>query len=186
MNDSSIIRLFWERSERALSECAAKYGAYCRSIAQRILNKFDESEECLNDTWLRAWNSIPPKKPDLLSVFLGKITRNLALSRVQSDTALKRGGGELTLALEELEECISSAESAESRLERSELSALIRRFLDAQKPANRRVFLQRYWYLCPIKEIAAEYGLSESAVKMRLHRAREELRELLESEGYEI
>lgn len=186
MEDSKIVSLYWERSERAIAESSRKYGSYCGYIARNILRSREESDECVNDTWLNAWNSIPPHKPELLSAFLGKITRNLAITRAQRAAAQKRGGGEFALALEELSECVAADDRTESRYEENALSELLNRFLEAQSAENRRLFVRRYWYLAPVKTLARDSGLSESAAKMRLARMREELKELLIKEGYEL
>jgi RNA polymerase sigma-70 factor (ECF subfamily) len=186
MDDDKIIALYHERSEQAISQTAAKYGKYCAKIAYNILHSREDSEECVNDTWLKAWNSMPPSAPKILSAFLGKITRNLSVNRVLHDNARKRGSGEFFLALDELSECIPSENSAEAAFEEKALCELISRFLAAQTAENRRIFMQRYWYLFSVKKIAEHYSLSESAVKMRLLRMREELREILIKEGYTV
>lgn len=185
MDDSGIVELYYSRSESAIRESSKKYGRYCGFIAKNILGSAEDSEECLNDTWLHAWNSIPPAKPVSLKGFLGKITRNLALSRLEKLSAQKRGGGELTQALEELNECISP-ERSETRLERAELSRIINAFLQSEERENAVLFMKRYWYLVPIGALSKELRLSESAVKMRLSRMRGRLREQLNKEGYDI
>lgn len=183
MEDSRIVELFLQRDESAISASEKKYGNYCHSIADRILRNHEDSADCVNQTWLRAWDSIPPHKPSLLGAFLGKITRNLALNIRQHFTAEKRGGGEYTASLEELHECVPSPESAESSYEQLQLTQLLNGFLESLTPENRRIFLLRYWYMCPLKEIAQQTVSSESAVKMRLHRMREQLKAVLEKEG---
>lgn len=183
MDDGQIIDLYWARSETAISETANKYGKYCHTIAFNILNNSEDSEECVNDTYMRAWNAMPPKRPDRLSAFLGKITRNLSLNKYEKYAAAKRGFGQVPLALDELQECVPAAGSVEQAVEDTELIKIIDRFLAALPTDTRNVFIQRYWYLCPIKEIAEERSISESKVKMTLFRARKKLKNILEKEG---
>lgn len=184
MEDHAIIDLYWSRSERAIAETHQKYGAYCRAIAFHILEDHGDSEECVNDTWLRAWNTMPPQRPERLSVFLGKITRNLALDRWKHRRAEKRGKGQVPLALEELGECTPAAHRTEAVIERLVLTDLLNAFLGELKPEARKLFVGRYWYLRPVGELAKEYGLSQSKVKMSLLRTREKLRQRLEQEGF--
>lgn len=186
MDDEKIVELYWQRSEAAIAETARKFGSYCRAIAHRILSDREAEEECLNDTWLGAWNSMPPHKPNILSVFLGKITRRLSLSRLEKNHAQKRGGGAYEAALEELEECIPAADSAQQLYDENALTELLREFLKRQSEENKRIFLMRYWYIAPIKTICAECSLGENTVKSRLFRMREQLRKILENEGYTI
>lgn len=180
MEDKHIIDLYWQRSEDAITRTAGKYGGYCRSIAWNILYNSEDSEECVNDTYLRAWDTIPPQRPGVLQTFLGKITRNLALDRWRRNHAQKRDSGVL-LVLEELQECIpgSDGDLSEDLAIRDALNG----FLGSLPREQRKVFLRRYWYLSPVKEIAADYGISESKVKMILLRTREKLGAHLESEG---
>ena len=182
MDDTRIIDLYWARSEEAIRETDLKYGPYCRTIAWNILQDREDSEECVNDTWLQAWNAMPPKKPSLLKAFLGKITRNLALDRCKYNRAEKRGGGQVALALEELAECVGSG-SEEERMENRLLTELLNRFLDSLSQKNRQIFMLRYWYFCTVQQIADSLGLSESGVKMSLLRSRRQLKALLEKEG---
>ena len=182
MDDTRIIDLYWARSEEAIRETDLKYGPYCRTIAWNILQDREDSEECVNDTWLQAWNAMPPKKPSLLKAFLGKITRNLALDRCKYNRAEKRGGGQAALALEELAECVGSG-SEEERMENRLLTELLNRFLAALSQKNRQIFMLRYWYFCTVQQIADSLGLSESGVKMSLLRSRRQLKALLEKEG---
>ena len=152
-------------------------------IANNILNSFEETEECVSDTWLKAWNSIPPSKPSLLSLFLGKITRNLAINRVKARTAEKRGFGQVSLCLDELAECVGDGESVSDGVE---LKNALNSFLTALKPEKRRVFMQRYWYMYSVNEIADMNSMSVGAVKTSLCRTRAELKEYLDKEGIEI
>lgn len=182
MNDQEIIALFWTRNERAIYVTAEKYGNYCHAIAYNILYNRLDAEECVNDTYLGAWNSIPPKKPNILTGFLGKITRNLALNRYKRDHAEKRGGGQVEIALSELENCIPDVKGVEQAVEEELLATVINKFLRAQAKNKRNVFVLRYWYLYPVKDIADMYGASESKIKAILFRMRNELRKTLEKE----
>lgn len=180
MQDEEIIRLFWQRSQLAIEKTAEKYGSYCHTIAGNILSNPEDSEECVNDTWLRAWDAIPPQKPGKLSAFLGRITRNLALNRREKYRAEKRGGGEYPLALQELGDCVP--DRAGDPCDRLHLSQVLNRFLASLQPKARHIFLRRYWLFFSIREIAEFYALSESSVKMSLLRSREALRKALEKE----
>jgi len=182
MDDTRIIDLYWMRSESAISETAKKYGSYCRSIAFRILHNDQDSEECVNDTWLGAWNAIPPKRPAVLSTFLGRITRNLSLNRWKQYSAEKRGSGEMTVALEELKESVPAPDGV-AALDDMVLTESINRFVGALPPEQRKIFVQRYWYLCSIREIANNCGVSANKVKVTLFRTRQALREVLLKEG---
>ena len=184
MDDKSIIDLYLDRSEQAISETSVKDGKYCFSIAFNILSDKEDSEESVNDTYLAAWNNIPPRVPSILSTFLGKITRNISLNRWKSRRAYKRGGGEVPLALDELEECISTGESVEDTFEKKELLRSMNRFLDALPDTERNLFVCRYWYLDPIHDIAQRFGFTESKVTSMLHRIRGKLRKHLEKEGF--
>ena len=183
MEDEAIIALYWQRSEEAIIQTDRKYGRYCRSIAFNILENDDDTDECLNDTYLKAWNIIPPKRPTFLSALLAKITRNLALDRQKFSRAEKRGGGQIPLVLEELADCVPGGTDAEEMLKNKEITALLNRFLSSLPQRTREVFMLRYWYLCPIRQIAEGLGLGESNVKMLLLRTRRQLKVLLEKEG---
>lgn len=183
MEDTEIIALYWERDERAVSETAAKYGRYCHSVAYRILQNNEDSEECVNDTYTGVWNAIPPHRPELFSAFLAKITRRISLNRLRSKTAEKRGGGQYTVTLEELAECIPSTQTVEDTLETHELTRILNAFLDGLSVDERRVFLCRYWYFDSIKDIAKRFSFGESKVKMMLKRTRGKLLDFLEKEG---
>ena len=183
MEDEQIIDLYWARSENAISETANKYGSHCRAIAFNILRSDQDAEECLNDTYLRAWDAMPPERPRHLSAFLGRITRNLSLDRYKQNTAAKRGRGQTALALDELSACIPGEESVGEALDLMALTASLERFLYAQPRLKRDVFIRRYWYLSPIKEIARDYGMSQSKTASMLHRTRIHLKAHLEEEG---
>ncbi len=186
MDDTKIIDLYFARDERAIDETDRKYGPYCRAIAMRILCNTQDSEECVSDTWLRAWHAMPPQRPSILSSFLGRITRNLSFDRRRNQTAQRRGGGSLTLALDELSECVPSAVLVEHALEEKELASLIDRFLRTLPERECSIFLRRYWYVDSIEEIAARYALKPNTVKSILFRTREKLRTVLREEGVAI
>ena len=184
MDDSRIIDLFWKRDETAIAETEAVYGRYCRKIAFNILGVEEDVQECLNDTWLGAWNSIPPARPACLSAFLGKITRNLAISRYRAGHALKRTGDRLSESLDELGDfAAASANNVEEAVDRSALEAAINRYLDSVSDKQRRLFVRRYFYMDSVAEIAQMYGLGQSDVKVTLLRMRRALQKVLEDEG---
>ena len=184
MDDELIVQLYWDRSESAISETDRKYGAYCNSIAYGILQNKEDAEESVSDTYMDAWNSMPPHHPSILATFLGKITRRISIDRWRSMTRLKRGGGEVVLALEELEQCVAGGHSPEQVIEKQELAKAINRFLDTLPTPERRVFLARYWYMDSIQEIATHFRFSQSKVMSMLFRTRNKLRRQLEKEGY--
>jgi len=186
MDDNKIIELFMDRSEQAISEASKKYGKYCHYIAYSILHNDEDSEECVNDAYLRAWNSIPPQHPNSLKTFLGKITRNLSLNKWEMLSAEKRGAGQASLILDELSECIPSEENAERTAENMIIRDALDRFLDALPAGTRKIFVRRYFYMSSVKEIAHEYGLSESKVTVTLFRTRKKLKTALEKEGISL
>lgn len=184
MEDDEIVNLYWARRENAISETSEKYGNYCYSIAYNILGNVEDAEESVNDTYLNAWNNIPPHRPSILSTFLGKITRHISIDKWRRRTAEKRGGGEIMLVLDELSECIPSNQNVEHEVEATELSQLIDDFIMSLPPVERRVFICRYWYLDPIADIAQRFGFSQSKVKMLLHQQRKKLLSRLEREEF--
>ena len=177
MDDNGIIELFWQRSEDALAECGNKFGGYCRTIARNILYNDGDADECVNDTWLRAWNAIPPARPTMLRAFLGKIARNLALDRVDAARSQKRGGDNVEIALEEL------ADIPAPETDDEEIAQTINGFLRSESAENADIFVKRYWYLHSVKEIAAEYVYKENKIASLLFRMRGRLKQKLESEG---
>ncbi len=181
MQDEQIVALYLERDETAIKETEHKYGGYCMSIAQNILHSLHDSQECVNDTYMRTWNSIPPHKPDSLRAFIGRITRHLALNMHEKASAQKRGKGTVQLVLDELNECIPDTvgDAAEGFV----ITDALNTFLASLPEENRNIFVRRYWYMSAVKDIAADYGVSESKVKMRLLRMRNELKTQLEKEG---
>ena len=184
MDDERIVALYWSRSETAITETASKYGSYLNNISYNILVNREDAQECVNDTYNDAWNSMPPHRPSILSTFLGKITRRISIDRWRKLNAEKRGGGELTLALDELEDCVSGSGSVEDEIQRRELAKLFNDFLNTLPATERRVFLCRYWYMDSIQTIAQQFGFSQSKVTSMLHRTRAKLRTVLEKEGY--
>ena len=186
MDDRKIIDLYWRRSESAIGETANKYARYCHSISFNILHDMEDAEECVSDTYLRAWNAMPPQRPNCLAIFLGKITRNLSLDKFRNYSAGKRGFTQTALALSELAECIPSAESVEQTMDEKELVEILNRFLKSLPRQKRVMFVQRYWYLMPVKAVAEHLGESESQVKSALLRTRNSLKSFLEQEGITI
>lgn len=181
MEDKRIVDLFFARDERALTETRQKYSRYLHRVAHNVLQNRQDAEECVNDTYLRAWNAIPPHRPTRLSVYLGKIARRLALDRYAALTADKRGGGTTADILEEWRDALPAADGdpTNDMAVRDALSRFVR-----QLPADkRRVFIRRYWYGDPIHDIAAACRSTESRIKMMLSRTREELKTFLEKEG---
>ena len=183
MDDQQIIELYWNRSDKAIAETQRKYGKLCYKIAYNILGNRQDSEECINDTYWRAWNVIPPQRPEKLSAFLCRITRNQALKKYESNTAEKRGGGEVPLALEELSLCIPDPNSIAAVTEQKELIRKLNGFLAELSVEARKIFLRRYWAMDSVRDIAVDMGLGESKVKVSLHRTRKKLKVYLEQEG---
>ena len=183
MEDAAIVALYWARDEQALSETAAKFGAYCRKIADNILHSAHDAEECENDTWLAAWNSMPDNRPARLAPYLGRITRNLALDRFDKATAQKRGCGQSFAPLDELAECVAAPGSVEESFDAAETGRLISAFLRTLPEETRNIFLRRYWYCDATADIAARYSLTESKVRVTLHRTRGKLTAYLQERG---
>lgn len=186
MDDTRIVQLYWDRNEQAIPATADKYGNYCTSIAKNILGNKEDAEECVNDTYLNAWNSMPPHRPSVLSTFLGKITRNLSIKRYKHNTADKRGGGELPLVLDELLDCVSGKDDVEQEFNRQELVKAIDDFLDILPKDKRSIFICRYWYTDSISDIAHQHGMKDGAVSMTLNRLRSKLHNYLLERGFEL
>ena len=186
MEDKQIVQLFWDRNEQAIEESSMKYGNYCRRIARNILQSEEDVKECVNDTWLNAWNAIPPHRPSLLSTFLGKLTRNLSLKRYQKNTREKRGGHNIDLVWDELEEIVSGKDDPALMAEEKELKEAINQFLRELPKEKRIIFLQRYWYAFSIAEISARTGMSKNNVSVSLSRLRDKLKAFLYERGYDI
>lgn len=185
MDDSGIIKLYWERSEDAIRVTDKKYGKLCRYIAENILNNLQDTEECINDTYLGVWNAIPSKRPSVFSSFIGKITRNQALKKLEYISAEKRNP-DAVRSLAELEECVSGHDSMESELERKRIERALTEFLWNQDKEKRIIFVRRYWHFESISTISKLFGYSESKVTSMLYQTRRKLRAYLESEGIEI
>ena len=183
MHDEKIVELYWQRSDDAIPETARKFSSYCHIIAYNILNDISDSEECVNDTWLGAWNSMPSNRPSKLAPYLGKITRNLALNIAFAQSRKKRVSKNLTLALDELDECVANDINLEQAVELSELRAAIREFVSSLPEEERRFFLARYWYFESEKEISERMGCTRSKLASKLSRTRKKLKEYLMEEG---
>ncbi len=184
MEDKQIVSLYWERSERAVDETAAKYGRYCFAIAHNILGDAADAEESVNDTYFDAWNSMPPHRPTTLSTFLGKITRRISIDKWRKGRAEKRGSGQMSVVLDELSECIPDGHSVEHAMEQHLLAHVINSFVKSLPTVEQQVFLCRYWYLDSIATISRQFGFSESKVKSMLYRTREKLHIALSKEGF--
>lgn len=185
MEDGQILDLYWSRDQRAIQETDGKYGGLLRSIAWNLLHSREDSEECVNDTYLRAWEAIPPTRPRAFRTWLGRITRNLSLDRWKERRAEKRGGG-AELLLGELEECLPAGGGTGRAVEDWELAELLNGFLRALSREGRAMFLRRYWYGQSVAEVAAALGCGEGKVKSALFRSRKALREYLEKEGITV
>ncbi len=186
MDDRSIVDLFFDRDESALSETERKYKRYCHSIANGILGDRRDSEECVNDAMLGLWNTIPPKKPENLRTYLAKLTRNLAINRYKMRSADKRGGGNVDVSLGELEGCLVSSDNFEVVMDSMVLSELLNSFLGTLSQENRIMFIQKYWFFRSVDDIAGDLSVSKSKVKVSLMRTRARLAEFLEREGYKV
>ena len=186
MDDIKIVELYWQRDERAIHETACKYGAYCMKISMNILADKSDSAENVNDTYLGAWNAMPPHRPTVLQSFLGRIARNLALNKYKARQAEKRAGDEFALSLDELDICTPAGVSVEDSAAVSALAAQISAFLRGLPAEMRRAFVCRYFYAESVREIAARQGASESKIKSMLLRSRLRLKAQLEKEGYSL
>lgn len=186
MEDREIVELFWARDEGAIPAAQERYGARLTALTERLLGSSQDAEECVNDTWLRAWNAMPPQRPGILSAFFAKLTRNLSLDRWRRERAAKRGGSQTEAALHELEDCLPDRHGPEEQLEAGETAALISAFLRAQPELDRRLFVRRYFYLESVAALAARFRLTQGQVKSRLHRTRGRLKQALEQEGVAV
>lgn len=183
MHDKEIVALYWNRDESAITETSKRYGKYCFTIAFNILNNHEDAEECVNDTWMNAWKSIPPQRPNNLSTYLGKITRNLSFNRYKLVRAKKRGMGQIEIALSELEGCVPDHINLQHFEDELVLTDAIEAFLRKQSRIERNIFVGRYWYLYQIHDLAQYYQMSESKVASLLFRMRGKLKKHLEKEG---
>lgn len=186
MEDEQILDLYFAQDEQAVAETDRKYGGYCFSLANTILHDDQDAEETVSDTYLKAWNVIPPKRPGVFKMFLAKITRNLAFSRWRSYTAEKRGGGEMALVLEELEDCVAAPGGVEDRVNARELARAIRTFLNTLPAREQDIFLRRYFFVEESDVIAKRYGMKPATVLRTLSRIRMKLKKHLTQEGYAI
>ena len=185
MEDDKIVQLYWDRDETAITATSDKYGAYCLSISRNILGNNEDAQECVNDTYLKAWNTIPPNRPAMLSTFLGKITRNLSFDRYKANRRDKRGGSHTALVLDELNEIIADKRS-EAEFDRAELISAINGFLSELPQDKRKMFVCRYWYAFDISEIAGRLGMTENNVSVTLNRLRKKLRKHLIERGFDL
>ena len=183
MEDNHIVELFWARDPEAIPAATEKYGVYCAAVARNILHSPEDEEECVNDTWLHAWNAMPPHRPQLLRTFLGKLTRNLSLKRLEMRSALKRGGDTVW---EELSELVSGREEPMDAVFTRDLAAAIDGFLSTLSREQRSLFLRRYWYYDSVTELAKRFGMSANRVSVTLHRIREKLKAYLTERGYDL
>lgn len=184
MEDNELIQLYYERNELAISETQRKFGGYLYTIAHNILGSVQDAEECVNDVLMRLWNRIPPAKPENAYAYFASVARSVARNRVTAGQALRRGGGETPLVLDELRDCCTAPDAVEQETDCNALREAITAFLGTLRPDHRKIFVQRYWYLCPVDDIAADLRISKSKVTVTLMRTRRKLREYLEQEGF--
>ena len=182
MDDGKIINLYIERSEDAIKETDIKYGGYCKIIANNIVGNVSDTEECVNDTYLKMWNTIPPTIPNVLKAYIGRITRNFALMKYRESTCAKRGGGEISLVIEEIEEFLPAVDSVDTVMESNLVLELVNKLLLTVPEENRKIFVRRYWYAQSVANIAKAMGITESKVKSVLFRIRNKLKEELAKE----
>jgi RNA polymerase sigma-70 factor (ECF subfamily) len=183
MEDEKIIDLYWQRNERAIDETDIKYGSLCSAIAYGILSNSQDTEECVNDTYMALWNSLPPQRPSFFRAYLSRITRNLSLNRLRNSHAKRRGGTELDLVFEELENCLGEDNQPEKSYEQKELSQAIDGFLEQLSKDDRIMFMYRYWMLQPVEKIARRMDCKVSRVNSSLYRSRQKLKAYLQKEG---
>lgn len=186
MDDIQIVQLYWDRDERTIPATSDKYGNYCTSIAMNILGNQEDAEECVNDTYMSAWNAMPPHRPNILSTFLGKITRNLSLNRYKQNAANKRGGREVPVVLDEITELVFDTDSVEQAVDRKELIKSIDAFLDRLPTDKRSIFICRYWYFDSVSNIASRFGMTENHVSVTLNRLRRKLHNYLAERGFDL
>ena len=184
MEDAEIIELYFKRDENAIEETRKKYGGYCHSVANRLLGNLEDSEECVNDALLSAWNSIPPHRPKFLRMYLARIIRNRALNQIKANAAEKRGSGETALIYEEISEYVSDGRSIESEVLSKELGRMINEFVVALSEREGDVFIRRYFFMEPVKDIAEGYGMTPGNVSVLLNRTRKKLKDYLVTKGY--
>lgn len=185
MEDKQIVDLYFARSESAIAETEKKYGRYCHTIAYRILENDEDAKEIVNDTYLKAWNTIPPNRPDPLKAYVGMISRQLSIDRYEAHRAQKRSG-QVMLVLDELAECIPDNDSREDVGENMALRDALNAFVRSLGKREQILFVRRYWYASPVEEIAREWGIRQSSVTVILHRTRKKLKKFLQKEGFEV
>ncbi|HCF50233.1 MAG TPA: RNA polymerase subunit sigma-70 [Syntrophomonas sp.] len=186
MNDEQIIELYWQRNEKAIQATKTKYGSYCHTIAYNILGHREDANECVNDTWLQAWNAMPPQRPARLRMFLAKITRNLSFNKFKAKRAKKRGGGEIEIVLDELEECLADKSNVESAYQAKELGQSINQFVRTLSERDGNIFVRRYFFTESVADISGRFRMTPNNVMVVLSRARQKLKTHLEREGYAV
>lgn len=186
MDDNQIVQMYWDRNEKAISVTSEKYGAYCLSIVRNILGNREDAEECVSDTYLNTWNSIPTNRPSVLSTYLGKIIRNLAFNLYKKNKAEKRGSGNVDLVLDELSELIADSSKPEDELDCKLLSEAINSFLSGLPAEKRKLFVCRYWYADSVKDITKKLEMTENNVSITLTRLRTSLHNYLLERGFEL
>lgn len=186
MEDNDIIQMYWNRDDRAIGATSEKYGHYCKAIAKNILGSEEDAEECVNDTYLKAWDSMPVHWPERLAAYIGRITRNLSFNKYKHNRMEKRGGGETALVLDELTDCISDTDDVEQTVDRKELQMAINYFVRNLPEQKRNIFIRRYWYADPVFEIAKDYGMLQGSVSKMLERTRKQLKIYLIERGFEL
>ena len=186
MEDEAIIRLYWDRDETAIAETDRKYGPYLTRIARNVLDDAEDSREAVNDTYFAAWRTIPPQRPGILSAYLAKLTRRIAIDCFRKRTRIKRGGGEYVVSLSELEGTFSAGNTIEDAMDGAALSAAINAFVRKLEPQARTAFIGRYYFMDPLAEVARYCGMSESKAKSMLHRTRQKLKAHLQKEGFTV
>lgn len=185
MEDAAIIDLYWARDQQAIAESERKYGSFCGRLARNILCNLQDAEECVNDTWHRAWNTIPPQRPNSLRAYLGRIVRNLAIDRWRRNTAQKRGEG-IEVMLSELEGCLPSGQTPQQELEHQEITRALEDWLDTLSREERAMFLRRYWYGTAVADLAAEWGCTPNCMSQRLRKLRLSLRRYFEEKEVSV
>ena len=186
MSDEKIVELFWERNENAIRETERSYGRYLHYISYGILKDDEDAKETVNDVYLKAWNVIPPQRPNPLKTFLGRMARQLSINRLEKRSAKKRAEDQYTLALDELSECIPDGNTKEDMSDLIALQDVLNDFLKTLPNTERKIFIRRYWYMHSISQLASDFSMSESKVKSMLMRTRKKLKMHLEKEGFEI
>lgn len=184
MEDREIVAMYWARNPDAIAATQEKYGIFCYQLAWRVLSQGEDAQECVNDTYLAAWNAMPPHRPQVLSMFLVKLLRRIAINRLKHNLTQKQGGGAVPMPLEELSECLAGCDSPENQVVARELSQTIRRFVKGLPPREQSLFVRRYFFTETLEQIAADYAMTQNHVAVMLHRTRRKLKAYLIQEGY--